>query len=73
MSMGRWLDSKPGWVRHSHVGRNEQKPADHQERSGSQSRVCKSRSLRVSSWVDEIKLNRKFPTLSGEMRETQAG
>jgi len=31
------------------------------------SRVCMSRSLRISSWEDEIQLKRELPALSREM------
>jgi len=35
------------------------------------SNICMSESLRLSSWEDEIQLNRELSPLSGEMWESQ--
>jgi len=67
--MGRWFEPKPRRVRHSHV---ETKWVGASETSGEElwSSVCMSESLRLCSWENEIQLNRKLPTLSGEMWES---
>jgi len=54
---------------------SEKEPVRHLEKSGSQrwSSVCMLALLRMSSWEDEIQLNRDFPALSEEMWMSQVG
>jgi len=76
--MGRWSPGRNlGLERGAiHMWRlNKQGSVRHLERSGSQrsgSRMCLG-IVEVSSWEDEIQLNRELPALSGEKWESQGG
>jgi len=71
--MGKWSEPRPGKVYQSHEGA---KWVGASETSGEvrepEEWWCSvSGSLRVSSWEDEIQLNRVLPALFGEMWESQ--